>query len=59
MPKRRFAVETTLPNDLPQVSGDETALAEAFAHLVANAAEATSGQHKAANHAFRQTDSRR
>jgi PAS domain S-box-containing protein len=39
-------VETSLPNDLPNVVGDETALAEAFAHLVANAAEATSGQQK-------------
>jgi two-component system, NtrC family, sensor histidine kinase AtoS len=40
------AVETMLPNDLPTVLGDETALAEAFAHLVANAAEAASGQNK-------------
>ncbi|MEY2526981.1 MAG: two-component system, NtrC family, sensor histidine kinase AtoS [Verrucomicrobiota bacterium] len=40
------AVETMLPNDLPKVLGDETALAEAFAHLVANAAEAASGQNK-------------
>jgi nitrogen-specific signal transduction histidine kinase len=39
-----MSVETTLPNDLPKVLGDETALAEAFAHLVTNAAEATSGQ---------------
>ncbi len=39
-----FSIETTLPDDLPRVVGDETALAEAFAHLVANAAEATSGQ---------------
>ncbi len=39
-------VEIDLPNDLPQVLGDETALTEAFAHLVANAAEATHGQHK-------------
>ena len=37
-----FSIETTLPDDLPRVVGDETALAEAFAHLVANAAEATS-----------------
>ena len=37
-------VETSLPGDLPNVLGDETALAEAFAHLVANAAEATSEQ---------------
>lgn len=42
-----FAVETALPDDLPHVVGDETALAEAFAHLVANAAEATHGQPKA------------
>ena len=41
-----FAVETALPDDLPQVVGDETALAEAFAHLMANAAEAISGQPK-------------
>lgn len=39
-----FSIETTLPDDLPRVVGDETALAEAFAHLVANAAEATHGQ---------------
>ncbi|HEV3410771.1 MAG TPA: histidine kinase dimerization/phospho-acceptor domain-containing protein, partial [Chthoniobacterales bacterium] len=37
-------VEINLPNDLPKVLGDETALTEAFAHLVANAAEATAGQ---------------
>jgi PAS domain S-box-containing protein len=40
------AVDTTLPNDLPRILGDEDALTEAFAHLVANAAEATSGQSK-------------
>lgn len=40
------ALETLLANDLPKVLGDETALAEAFAHLVANAAEALSGQQK-------------
>jgi len=40
-------VETSLPSDLPKVSGDETALAEVFAHLVANAAEALSGRSKA------------
>lgn len=34
-------VEMDLPPDLPHVVGDETALTEAFAHLVANAAEAT------------------
>jgi PAS domain S-box-containing protein len=37
-------VETSLPNNLPRVLGDEDALAEAFAHLVANAAEALSHQ---------------
>lgn len=37
----QITVETSLPNDLPKVMGDESALAEAFAHLVANAAEAT------------------
>ena len=42
-----FSIETTLPDDLPPVVGDETALAEAFAHLVANAAEATHGRPKA------------
>jgi nitrogen-specific signal transduction histidine kinase len=41
-----LAVESSLPNNLPKVFGDETALAEAFAHLVANAAEALSGQAK-------------
>ena len=50
--RRRFeangdlAVESSLPSNLPKVFGDETALAEAFAHLVANAAEALSGQAK-------------
>ncbi len=39
-------VEINLPNDLPKVFGDEIALTEAFAHLVANAAEATVGQSK-------------
>jgi len=39
-------VETSLPTDLPRVLGDESALAEAFAHLVANAAEALSGKPK-------------
>ncbi len=42
-----FSVETTLPDDLPKVEGDETALAEAFAHLVTNAAEAISGRPQA------------
>jgi nitrogen-specific signal transduction histidine kinase/GAF domain-containing protein len=40
------ALETSLPNDLPVVLGDEKALAEAFAHLLANAAEAVSNQAK-------------
>ena len=44
--KNGVAVDTTLPNDLPKVLGDETALTEAFAHLLANAAEATSGRTK-------------
>src|SRR4051812_422801 len=44
--KNAVAIDTTLPNDLPRVLGDEDALAEAFAHIVANAAEATSGQSK-------------
>jgi nitrogen-specific signal transduction histidine kinase len=44
--KNGVAIDATLPNDLPKVLGDETALTEAFAHLVANAAEATSGQSK-------------
>jgi nitrogen-specific signal transduction histidine kinase len=42
-----FSLETTFPDDLPRVLGDETALTEVFAHLVANAAEATHGQAKA------------
>jgi signal transduction histidine kinase len=40
------AVETSLADDLPKIVADEKALTEAFAHLVANAAEATSGQPK-------------
>jgi two-component system sensor histidine kinase HydH len=44
--KNGVLIDTTLPNDLPRVLGDEDALAEAFAHIVANAAEATSGQTK-------------
>lgn len=40
------ALETSLPNDLPVVLGDEEALTEAFAHLLANAAEAVSNQAK-------------
>lgn len=39
-------VETSLETEVPPVLGDATALAEAFAHLVANAAEAASGQDK-------------
>src|SRR5205085_1060558 len=39
-------VETSLPANLPRVLGDETALAEAFAHLVANAAEASADRNK-------------
>ena len=38
-----YSVETSLPDDLPAIVGDESALAEAFAELVANAAEATHG----------------
>ena len=41
-----MSIETTIPFDLPKVLGDETALAEALAQLVANAAEATAGQKK-------------
>jgi len=44
--KNGVAIDTTLANDLPRVLGDEDALVEAFAHIVANAAEATSGQSK-------------
>jgi PAS domain S-box-containing protein len=44
--KNGMAIDTTLPNDLPRVLGDEEALTEAFAHIVANAAEAASGQSK-------------
>jgi PAS domain S-box-containing protein len=44
--KNGVAIDTTLPNDLPRILGDEDALAEAFAHIVANAAEATSSQPK-------------
>ena len=40
------AVETELPSNLPKVLGDESALAEAVAHLVANAAEAVTEQKK-------------
>jgi PAS domain S-box-containing protein len=44
--KNGVAIDTTLPNDLPRILGDEDALTEVFAHLVANAAEATAGQSK-------------
>ncbi|HMG03910.1 MAG TPA: ATP-binding protein, partial [Chthoniobacterales bacterium] len=44
--KNGLAIDTTMPNDLPKVMGDENALTEAFAHLVANAAEATHGRSK-------------
>ena len=37
----KLEIETSMPKDLPRVLGDESALAEAFAHLVANAAEAS------------------
>jgi len=38
------ALEASLPKDLPKILGDESALVEVFAHLVANAAEAVAGQ---------------
>jgi PAS domain S-box-containing protein len=44
--KNGVTIDTTLANDLPRILGDEEALTEAFTHLVANAAEATSGQTK-------------
>ncbi len=44
--KNGIAIDTTFPSDLPKVFGDETALTEAFAHLVTNAAEAAAGQAK-------------
>ena len=37
----KIELETSLPSNLPRVLGDETALAEVFAHLFANAAEAS------------------
>ncbi len=37
----KVELETSLPGNLPRVLGDETALAEVFAHLLANAAEAS------------------
>jgi PAS domain S-box-containing protein len=39
-------VETEVPANLPKILGDESALAEAVAHLVANAAEAVTEQKK-------------
>ena len=42
----KVEIETTLPNDLPRVLETRRALAEAFAHLVANAAEASSDRNK-------------
>jgi PAS domain S-box-containing protein len=42
----KLELETSLPGNLPRVLGDETALAEAFAHLVANAAEASADRNK-------------
>jgi two-component system sensor histidine kinase HydH len=42
----KLEIETSLPSDLPRVLGDEKALAEAFAHLVANAAEASVDRNK-------------
>jgi len=42
----KLELETSLPSNLPQVLGDETALAEAFAHLLANAAEASADRSK-------------
>src|SRR5438067_12356620 len=42
----KVELETSLPSNLPRVLGDESALAEAFAHLVANAAEASADRNK-------------
>src|SRR5437588_428993 len=42
----KVELETSLPSNLPRVLGDEAALAEAFAHLVANAAEASVDRNK-------------
>ena len=42
----KVELETSLPGNLPQVMGDETALAEVFAHLLANAAEASADRNK-------------
>ena len=42
----KVELETSLPSNLPRVLGDETALAEAFAHLLVNAAEASADRSK-------------
>src|SRR5207253_303211 len=42
----KVELETSLPSNLPRVLGDETALAEAIAHLLANAAEASADRSK-------------
>lgn len=42
--KGGVSVQMSVPNDLPKIMGDESALTESFAHLIANAAEAMSGQ---------------
>jgi PAS domain S-box-containing protein len=42
----KIELETSLPSNLPRVLGDETALAEAFAHLLVNAAEASADRNK-------------
>ncbi|HZR78311.1 MAG TPA: ATP-binding protein, partial [Chthoniobacterales bacterium] len=39
-------LETSLEKNLPRIMGDESALAEVFAHLVANAAEASADRSK-------------
>lgn len=39
------SIETSLPNDLPTVLGDENALTEALAQLITNATEATAQSH--------------
>jgi PAS domain S-box-containing protein len=42
----KIELETSLPGNLPRVMGDVSALAEVFAHLVANAAEASADRTK-------------
>jgi PAS domain S-box-containing protein len=42
----KVELETSLPSNLPRVLGDEMALAEVFAHLLANAAEASADRSK-------------